>query len=88
MGQKVNIKLLNYPFEEFGVLEGKVEKVTNVTNENVYFVIIKLNKGLTTSYNKIITPNNLIGQAEIITDDINLLQRFIYNLVRNFKQRQ
>lgn len=88
VGQKVNIKLLNYPFEEFGVLEGKVEKVTNVTNENVYFVIIKLNKGLTTSYNKIITPNNLIGQAEIITDDINLLQRFIYNLVRNFKQRQ
>ncbi|MDR6459273.1 multidrug resistance efflux pump [Chryseobacterium vietnamense] len=87
VGQKVNIKLLNYPFEEYGVLEGKVKKVTNVTNENVYYVIIELNNGLVTSYNKKITPNNLMGQAEIITDDIRLLQRFIYTLVRNFKER-
>lgn len=87
VGQKVNIKLLNYPFEEYGVLEGKVKKVTNVTNENVYYVIIELNNGLMTSYNKKITPNNLMGQAEIITDDIRLLQRFIYTLVRNFKER-
>lgn len=87
IGQRVNIKLLNYPFEEYGVLEGKVNKVTNVTNENVYYVIIELNKGLITSYNKKITPNNLTGQAEIITDDIRLLQRFIYTLVRNFKER-
>lgn len=87
VGQKVNIKLLNYPFEEYGVLEGKVNKVTNVTNENVYYVIIELNEGLITSYNKKITPNNLMGQAEIITDDIRLLQRFIYTLVRNFKER-
>ncbi|MDC8098615.1 HlyD family secretion protein [Chryseobacterium rhizosphaerae] len=86
-GQRVNIKLLNYPFEEYGVLEGKVQKVTNVTNENVYYVIIELNKGLVTSYNKKITPNNLMGQAEIITEDIRLLQRFIYTLVRNFKER-
>lgn len=87
IGQKVNIKLLNYPFEEYGVLEGEVQKVTNVTNENVYYVIIELNKGLITSYNKKITPNNLVGQAEIVTDDIRLLQRFIYTLVRNFKER-
>ncbi|WNI38852.1 MULTISPECIES: HlyD family efflux transporter periplasmic adaptor subunit [unclassified Chryseobacterium] len=87
VGQKVNIKLLNYPFEEFGVLEGKVTKVTNVTNENVYYVIVGLNHGLITTYNKKITPNNLTGQAEIVTDDINLLQRFIYTLIRNFKQR-
>ncbi|UCA61831.1 HlyD family secretion protein [Chryseobacterium rhizoplanae] len=86
-GQKVNIKLLNYPFEEFGALEGKVKKVTNVTNENVYYVNIELNKGLITSHNKKITPSNLTGQAEIITEDINLLQRFVYTLVRNFKQR-
>lgn len=87
IGQTVNIKLLNYPFEEYGVLEGKVSKITNVTNENVYYVIIELNKGLVTSYNKKIAPNNLTGQAEIITDDIRLLQRFIYTLVRNFKER-
>ncbi|SIQ80708.1 HlyD family secretion protein [Chryseobacterium sp. RU37D] len=87
INQKVNIKLLNYPFEEYGVLEGRVKKVTNVTNENVYYVIIELNKGLMTSYNKRIAPNNLMGQAEIITDDIRLLQRFVYTLVRNFKQR-
>lgn len=87
VGQKVNIKLLNYPFEEFGALEGKVSKVTNVTNENVYYVMIQLDKGLITTYNRKITPNNLTGQAEIITEDINLLQRFIYTLIRNFKQR-
>ena len=87
IGQRVNIKLLNYPFEEYGVIEGKVKKVTNVTNENLYYVIIELNNGLITSYNKKVSPNNLTGQADIITDDIRLIQRFIYTLVRNFKQR-
>lgn len=87
IGQRVNIKLLNYPFEEYGIIEGKVKKITNVTNENVYYVIIELNKGLVTSYNKKISPNNLTGQADVITDDIRLLQRFVYTLIRNFKQR-
>ncbi|MCT3661336.1 hypothetical protein CMT52_13275 [Elizabethkingia anophelis] len=87
-GQRVNIKLLNYPFEEYGILEGKVNKITVVTNENVYYVTIELDKGLVTSYDKKITPNNLIGQAEIITDDLRLLQRFVYTLIRNFKQRE
>ncbi|AZI54744.1 HlyD family efflux transporter periplasmic adaptor subunit [Epilithonimonas vandammei] len=87
IGQRVNIKLLNYPFEEYGILEGKVNKITNVTNENVYYVIIQLNNGLVTNYHKKISPNNLTGQAEIITEDITLLQRFIYTLIRNIKQR-
>ncbi|CAI9679612.1 MULTISPECIES: HlyD family secretion protein [Elizabethkingia] len=88
VGQKVHIKLLNYPFEEYGILEGNVNKITMVTNENVYYVTIKLNNGLATSYNKKIIPNNLTGQAEIITDDLRLLQRFVYTLIRNFKQRE
>lgn len=86
IGQRVNIKLLNYPFEEYGVVEGTVKKVTNVTNENLYYVIIELNKGLVTSYNKKVSPNNLTGQADIVTEDIRLLQRFVYTLIRNFKQ--
>lgn len=87
VAQRVNIKLLNYPFEEYGVLEGKVEKITNVANENFYYVTISLNSNLVTTYNKKITPNNLTGQAEIITEDITLLQRFIYTLIRNFNKR-
>lgn len=87
IGQRVNVKLLNYPFEEYGVLEGKVAKITNVANESFYYVIVDLKKGLVTSYNKKINSNNLVGQADIITEDLALIERFVYTLIRNFKQK-
>jgi multidrug resistance efflux pump len=86
VGQKVNIKLKNYPFEEFGILTGKVKSVTSVVNEDYYYAEVTLDNGLHTSYNKQVKPQNLVGEAEIITDDLRLLERLTHTLIKSVKQ--
>ena len=83
-GQKVNIKLENYPDTEFGVLNGTVDHIsvipiTNADKEIFYFVDVKLPQKLITSYNKEIDfKQEMRGSAEIITEDLRLIERFFY----------
>ncbi len=78
--QKVNIKLDNYPFEEFGILSGKVKNISLVPDiEGFYRVEVVLPSKLVTSYNKEIDfKQEMIGSAEIITEDLRLIERFFY----------
>jgi len=79
IGQTARIKLNNYPSYEFGHLEGVVTKLTEIPNENSYQVEITLNKGMTSSYNKLLTfTPEMTGTAEIVTDDLRVIQR-IFN---------
>ena len=79
-GQKVNIRLHNYPYEEFGTLKGKVNSISSVpNNENSYMVEVLLPNELITSYKKNIDfQPDLKGTAEIITQDLRLIERFFY----------
>ena len=78
-GQKARIKLNNYPSYEFGHLEGIVSKLTEIPNEDSYQVEITLAKGMTSSYNKMLTfTPEMTGIAEIVTDDLRVMQR-IFN---------
>lgn len=91
VGQRVDIKLLGYPYLEYGTLTGIVENISMVPIDDNYFVEIKLPNGLRTNYGKVI-PNSyqLQGKAEIITDNIRLIERFlqpIYNLIHSGKDR-
>lgn len=83
-GQSVNIKLNNYPYEEFGTLEGRVETISEIINGDYYFVEVSLPNGLKTNYKKEIKAKNLIGTGEIITDDLRLTERFLYLITKNF----
>ena len=77
IGQKVNIKLENFPHIEFGMLQGRVSSISEVTNENNYYLEITLNQGLTSNYGKKLAyRQELSGSADIITDDILLIERF------------
>ncbi|MCB9336130.1 MAG: HlyD family efflux transporter periplasmic adaptor subunit [Flavobacteriales bacterium] len=81
-GQKVRIKLDNYPYEEYGQLIGEVKEIAQIPNEDNYQVKIQLPEQLTTSYHQNInyTPE-MQGTAEIITEDLRLLER-IFNKFR------
>lgn len=85
-GQKVNIRFSNYPDEEFGVVKGGVKNislipVTNEQNIKSYMVDIQLPNGLRTSYNKKLPfLPEMEGQADIITEDITLLERLLLPL--------
>ncbi|WP_400078887.1 HlyD family secretion protein [Winogradskyella sp. R77965] len=80
VGQNVNVKLENYPDTEFGVLNGKVKNISLIPDkEGLYFVDVELPKKLITSYNKEIDfKQEMRGSAEIITEDLRLIERFFY----------
>ena len=83
-GQRVNIKLQNYPYQEFGMLVGKVGTISRVPNNLLYNADVVLEKGLVTSYSKKLPIiKQLKGNAEILTDDISLLMRF-FNPLKAF----
>lgn len=87
VGQQARIKLNNYPSYEFGHLEGVVSKLTEIPNENSYQVEITLAKGMTSSYNNLLTfTPEMTGTAEIVTDDLRVMQR-IFNQFNKLFER-
>lgn len=81
-GQKVNIKLANYPYLEYGMVRGIVIRLSEVTNQNNYLVEVSLPAGLKTNYNKRLHfDQEMTGTAEIITEDMRLLQRTLSSLM-------
>jgi hypothetical protein len=86
LGQTVNIKLLGFPEYEYGVLLGLVTNISDVPSEDYYLVKVNLIEGLNTTFNREITfKQNIEGNAEIITDDLRLIERFIYTLIKAFR---
>ena len=80
LGQKVNIKLDNYPSNEMGILQGTVINISEVPNKDTYAVDVKLNNGLVTSYNKTLSyKEEMKGKADIITKNISVMDRVFFN---------
>jgi multidrug resistance efflux pump len=77
-GQKVNIKLSGYPYLEFGMVRGTIRSKSLVPSRDAYIIEIDLPDGLTTLYGKKLDfTQNMQGTAEIITEDIRLLQKIV-----------
>ncbi len=87
-GQKVNIRLLNYPYMEFGVLEGVIKSISDIPNDDYYYAEVSFPDGMKTNYNIDITfSQNMQGSAEIITDDIRILNRIFQPIKSVIKNR-
>ena len=81
-GQKVQIKLTNYPSDEFGEINGKIKSISLIPDENGnYLIDVTLPKELITTYNKKIDfRQEMKGVADIVTEDLRLIERFFYQL--------
>lgn len=82
IGQRINIRLENFPENEFGILKDMVENISlvpAVSGGTVYYTVeISLPEGLTTTYKKELPYlPNMQGRADIITEDISLLERLV-----------
>ncbi|WP_338418054.1 HlyD family efflux transporter periplasmic adaptor subunit [Pseudotamlana carrageenivorans] len=88
IGQKVNIKIENYPDTEFGILNGTVENISIIPDKDgLYLIDVELPKELITSYNKEIDfKQEMRGSAEIITEDLRLIERFFYQFKEVLKR--
>jgi len=82
VGQTVNIKLESYPDNQFGIVQGQVESMALLPDENGFYLVqVSLSSELVTSYNKkIVFKHEMKGNAEIITEDLRLFERFFYQL--------
>ena len=86
-GQRVIIRFINYPDQEFGIVNGKVSSISLVPLENNYQVEISLPDGLTTNYGKTLPVTfEMIATAEIVTEDLSLLERFLMPVKKIFKE--
>jgi multidrug resistance efflux pump len=88
VGQKVNIRLSNYPDREFGILNGTIKAISLTPDKDGNLLIdVSLPNGLTTSYKKqIVFQQEMSGTADIVTNDLRLLERLLYQFRGVFKR--
>jgi multidrug resistance efflux pump len=87
VGQTVSINLESYPEGEYGVLKGRIENISAISDkEGLYLLDASLSKSLTTSYQKELEfKQEMRGTGEIITSDLRLIDRFFQRLKKNLK---
>ncbi len=87
LNQKVLVKLDNFPYQQYGLLSGRVKSISiSPDNNGNYFVYISLPVGTKTTYNRYLPfDQELIGSAEIITEDLSVAERIFYKFKNIFK---
>ena len=79
--QTVIIKLKSYPFEEYGVVRGEVDNISEIDVNKQYLVRVILPNGITTNLNKKLKFRfGMLGDAEIITKNTKIIDKIIYKL--------
>ncbi|MDY5433544.1 HlyD family efflux transporter periplasmic adaptor subunit [Bacteroides pyogenes] len=88
-GQTANVKINNYPYDEYGLMKGVVKSVSRITNKlkmqngdvDAYLVLISFPKGTVTNFGKTLPLDfESKGTAEIITKRKRLIERLFDNL--------
>lgn len=78
VGQKVNISLSGYPYMEYGKVSGIVKSISPVPDDDGYLAYIELPEGMISKYNRDLKYiPEMTGSAEIITNDMPLIYKFI-----------
>lgn len=54
VGQRVLIKMQEYPYEEFGMLQARVKSISNVALDSFYTLQLELENGFKTTRNRTI----------------------------------
>ncbi|MBC9909094.1 HlyD family efflux transporter periplasmic adaptor subunit [Chitinophaga varians] len=81
-GQKVIIKLKSYPYQEFGVIQGRVSLISGLAMDSLYSMNISLNSAqlVTSTGLTLPTQPQLDGTAEILTNNRSIISRLFESL--------
>jgi multidrug resistance efflux pump len=86
LGQHVNIKLNNYAYEEYGMLEGYIKNISMMPQNGNYAIEVSIPNKLITSYNKQLAyKEEMEGAADIITEDLSIFDRVFYQFRKLMK---
>ena len=83
VGQTVNVKLDNFPYLEYGMVKVCIRNISMVPVQvdektKAYMLEVEFPENLVTTYGKELTfSQEMTGTAEIITEDLRLLDKFI-----------
>lgn len=81
-GQKVFIEFVDFPKNDFGMLEGTIKSITSIAKKDAYEVEIKLPRKLITTHQKEIPSRAILkGNAKIITKNKRLIERFFEKVI-------
>jgi HlyD family secretion protein len=88
IGQKVNIRLANFPDSEYGMLQGVIQNISLTPDKDGNVLMdVALPQKLETSYHKTIAfQQEMSGSAEIITEDLRLIERLLYQFRNVFRR--
>jgi multidrug resistance efflux pump len=81
-GQQVHISLANYPPDEYGKLNATISSISLVPDgDGNYLVEVSIPSEFKTTYSEEIAFNHeMQGTADIITEDLRLIERFFYQI--------
>jgi HlyD family secretion protein len=86
-GQQVQLRLDAYPYNEFGVVKGKLQYISTIATDSGFVAYVQLNNGLNTNQHKELQyKSGLKAEALIVTKDMRLLQRLYYNTMKSIQQ--
>jgi HlyD family secretion protein len=77
-GASVHIRLDDFPYLEYGILEGELMRLSAIPEDGFLQAEVRLRQGLTTTYGiSLDFRGSLSGRGTVITRDARLLERFI-----------
>lgn len=81
-GQQVLVKMRSFPFEQYGLIRGKLSYISDVAfKDSVFIARINFEKYENKDpEHKIMLKNGMQADAEIITEESSLLRRFLRNM--------
>jgi len=83
----INYNSSDYPPQQFGTLLGTISEINNAPTDSGFLAKAALPDGLQTNYGKqVFYRNGLMAQADIITQNMNLLERFCFNIKKSIQR--
>ena len=86
-GQRAIVRFANFPDQEFGVVNGVVSNISLVPTDEYYTADIDFPEGLRTNYgiDLPVSPETQ-ASAEIVTEELRLIERFFLPIKRIVKE--
>ena len=84
-GQMVQVRLDDFPYKEFGLVMGRVQSVSMVARGGAHLVLVNLPMPMVTTFRRRIEfRQEMAGHASVVTEDLRLIERVLYEIRRAF----
>lgn len=87
-GQKVYILLDHFPYYEYGMVEGVVKHIALLPNGSEYRVEVAMPNGMMSTHGQVLKFSpEMLGVAEIVTEDKRVIERIFDSFIKVFNKR-